>query len=335
MMPRVFVGVVTYGDRYKYLRKNIEQLLKSDVEKIVIICNNVSEQSLKSISELSSKFSKIIHIENKENNGSAIGFAMAIQHALISGCEFLWLLDDDILLQPDTLKILIENWHKLLHTMPQDNFALCCFRKEHHPDLLAGRPIKSCYLRKGSFLGRHFINVLYRLRNITPWRSKPRKKLPDIIEIPYTSYGGFFAHSSVYKRIGLPKAEFCLYYDDNEYTIRLTRNGGKIFLCPHARLDSLENSWFKSETRMRFGLEGWLKMTDDFRVYYGVRNLVYFEMYYYPRKIIRFFNRIICLIILGLWSIFTRKKERFKLIIRAVQDGEHGRLGYNKMFPLP
>lgn len=335
MIERVYVVIVTYDDRYKYLEKNIAQLLKIDVEKIVIICNDVSEQSFKSIRELSLKFSKIIYIENKENYGSAIGFAMGIQHALISGCEFLWLLDDDVLLHPDTFKTLVENWHKLHRTIRQDNFALWCFRREHQPDLLAGKPINSCFLRKGSFLGFHFVNVLYKLRNLTPWRFKPLKELPDIIEIPYASYGGFFAHSSVYKRIGLPKAEFCLYRDDHEYTVRLTRNGGKIFLCPHAILDSLENSWFKGATHMRFGFEGWFKMTDDFRVYYNARNSTYFEMHYYPGKIMRFVNRTIYLIILALWSIFTGQKARLKLIIRAVQDGEHGRLGYNEMFPLP
>lgn len=335
MMQHVFVVVVTYGDRYKYLAKNIEQLLKTNIEKIVIICNNSSERSLKSLHKLASKFSKIIYIENKENYGSAIGFAMGIEYALTSGCEFLWILDDDTLPHPDTFKILIENWHKLNRTIPQDMFALLCFRREHHPDLLAGRPIHSIYLKRGSFLGFHVINLLFRLRNLTPWRLKPLETMPEIIEVPYATYGGFFAHSSVYKRIGLPKAELCLYIDDHEYTIRLTQKGGKIFLCPHARLDSLENSWFKNKCRMRWGLEGWLKMTDDFRVYYGVRNLIYFEKHYYPSQIIRFVNRTICLLGLGLWSIFTRQRARLKLIIRAVQDGENGRLGYNKIFPLP
>ncbi len=335
LAQQVSVVIVTYGDRAPYVIKTVEKLLPMGISNIIIIGNNVMTHSASLLDNLSVKIKKIIFIKNPKNFGSAVGFGMGIDYALKNGCDFLWLLDDDSTPRPDTLNILLYHWQKLNHSMAPDRFALFCFRKEHHPDLLAGKSISNCYLKPGSFLGFHIFNIWDRIRNFIAWKAKPPNTIPEITEIPYASYGGFFAHSLVYKRIGFPKKEFFFYYDDNEYTYRLTRDGGKIFLCTNAQLDSLENSWFGNEARMRFGLEGWFKMVDDFRVYYGVRNLVYFEMQYYSKKISRFINRKIYLIILGLWSIFTKQRHRFKIITKAILDAENGRLGSCDAFPLP
>lgn len=94
--------------------------------------------------------------------------------------------------------------------------------------------------------------------------------------MPYAAYGGFFAHRSVFHQIGLPKQEYVLYQDDLEYKLRLTKSRGKNFLCPNAPIDSQEISW-ENLSRYSFGIFAWLRSNEYFRIYYGARNLAYFE----------------------------------------------------------
>jgi GT2 family glycosyltransferase len=138
----------------------------------------------------------------------------------------------------------------------------------------------------------------------------------------------------VAEAIGLPRADFVLYADDNEFTYRLTHGGGSILLVTGALIEDLESSWnIKNRSSSSFG--SLLGGPADFRVYYGIRNQAYFEAYCMPNdRRIFWLNRMVYLLMLYVLSRFTGRLSRYRLIVEAVRDGLAGRLGTHRRFPL-
>ncbi|MEO0185332.1 MAG: glycosyltransferase [candidate division WOR-3 bacterium] len=334
-MYRIIIVIATYGLRSLYVKRLFESLFQPSIKKTIIVVNKMPAGHREYLSQITSEKNRVRIITNSENLGSAIGFGMGIKEALSDPeCDFIWLMDDDTMPEKSTLQTLLEKWEKLSADYGANNFALVCFRPDQQPEIARGLSTYGYYLRPGCFFSFHFLNMPSRLlRSVLSARSKSAE-YPETIRVPYAPYGGFFAHRSVYEKIGLPNSDFVLYKDDLEYTLRLTRAGGYIFLCPSARINSQEIAW-DNLRRFPFGILPWLDSKEEFRIYYGARNTAYFEKNYYDQKVYRTINRSIYLTLLFLLSLFMKKKGRFRLIIKAIKEGELGKLGYNNYFPLP
>lgn len=145
---------------------------------------------------------------------------------------------------------------------------------------------------------------------------------------------GFLFHRDLIQSIGLPNADFVLYADDNEFTYRIVKKGGRTLLVTSALLDDLESSW-NIKRRFSNGFVGMLKGEGDFRAYYGMRNGTYFDARCFKKNAFLFWlNRKVYMIILFMLSIALKKHARYRLLHEAVDDGLSGRLGINERFPL-
>ena len=115
--------------------------------------------------------------------------------------------------------------------------------------------------------------------------------------------------------------EFFLYQDDFEYTYRITKKGGKIYLLLDSIVEDLERSWGAVERMTIFHDYNEGPKT---RVYYTVRNRVYFDLKY------RVTNKFVYLLNMALFKtllfIFNGFRSN-KVFERAVEDGIMGRLG--------
>lgn len=119
-------------------------------------------------------------------------------------------------------------------------------------------------------------------------------------------------HKSILNKIGYPNEEFYLYADDHEWSYRITKNGGKIYLILDSKIDDLELSWNipKSVKETGFSI---ISKGNPYRVYYGVRNRVFFEVNnLVDNKIIYYLNIIVYLLLISLLST-----KNIKLIIKA------------------
>lgn len=325
--------IPTYGNRICYLKKLIEILLENQVGAIIIVGNNMHAESLHTLRKFQANCNILTLILLPENRGPAYGFSTGINFALNqTTCEFIWLLDDDVLPEPSTLPILMKHWLKLERIYGRQNVALVPFRPDHQYNIKHGKGL--LYLRPGAFLSFHFLNLPYKFLKLLNLDPKRKKMLPPLIEVPYAGYAGFFAHKAVYDRIGLPRLDFVLYQDDLEYTLRFTRNGGKIFLCTTAQIISLETSWAIKQ-QFKFGIQALLNAKEDFRVYYGARNQVYFERKFYNNTTMRFLNKILFFTMFRILYVARKRKHRWDLIKKAIKDGEKGKLGYCVLYPLP
>lgn len=144
--------------------------------------------------------------------------------------------------------------------------------------------------------------------------------------MPYAPYGGMFFHRRMIDLIGYPQENFFVYADDSEYTHRITKKGGQIWLIPASQIADVDTSYGISYAR-HFWRSVYLDLW-SFRTYYQVRNSVYF----YDRMNVT--NRLVyginkCLFLAGQWLIsrVTAKQANYKKFLKAVEDGLSGRLG--------
>lgn len=107
MNNRVAVAVCNYN-RSRIASKAVSALLSSDMGNLTIhfVDNGSTDDSVAMVRELYGK--KVNLIELAENKGSSGGFAEAIESALKDGSDYILMLDSDCVVNPDTLRILVD-----------------------------------------------------------------------------------------------------------------------------------------------------------------------------------------------------------------------------------
>ena len=330
-----FVAVtVTYGSRWPLLSRVLGALEhESIVDEVVVIDNGSKPTAEELIREIG--FKKPTIIRNESNQGSAKAFGHGIEAALERGAEWVWILDDDNLPRPGALASLVEAYIDESAVTPHDQLAMLAFRPEHQADVAHGVPLDRVHPRPGSFRGFHILDIPYKIWRRTPWGCPHASAgSPARLVMPDAPYSGLLFRRELIDVIGLPNPEFVLYADDNEYTYRITRRGGRIVLVTGSRLDDLESSW---NVKARFGnsFDGLLCGEGDFRAYYGMRNGTYYDYIRwrgYPLEL--WLNRMLYLAILYIFALLRGRRQRYRLLRQAIYDGLSGRLGMHPNFPL-
>lgn len=328
---------VTYGKRFELLRQCLESGFRDGCDRAVVVDNGSQQPIAECVANIFGDRVRVVSLPR--NSGSANGFATGIESALNDGTQHILLLDDDNILQSGALTTLRAAHQRAQQETSLDSLIVVGLREEHQFDVARGEFASGTSLRSNTFLCFHFADAPGKVWKRTMIRRSRKRaqvnSLPERIERAVAPYGGMYFHRSLIERHGLPDARFVLYADDYEFSYRITRTGGKIWLITTARVDDLENSW-NLRSRYKTGLEALLCGASDLRAYYNCRNFTYFE----NRDIttsatIRQVNRSICLAALWFLAIRHRAGDRRRLLMRSIADGERGRLGINPDFPLP
>ncbi|HHW21066.1 glycosyltransferase [Thermodesulfovibrio thiophilus] len=329
-IKNIFVVTVTYGNRFHLLKKVIDSALSEGVAKVIVVDNNSVPESRAKLREYEKKLGsqKIKVIYLGDNYGSAGGFKRGLEEAYNdSECEFIWLLDDDNQPQKDSLKVLYEFWDNLEDENKEKKVSLLSYRKDrvaykeavmtNNPNLVLGR--------KNSFLGFHIADlpkkVLRRFKRKFGIRKFKEDKNIKFGKVSVAPYGGIFFHKNLIDSIGYPNEKFYLYADDHEWSYRITKNGGSIYLILDSLVNDIDTSWNISrnnETSVSIIATG-----SDFRVFYSIRNRVFFETKnLVESNIIYKLN-----IYFYLFLLFIANSKKYLLIKNAIRDGREGKLG--------
>jgi hypothetical protein len=211
--------------------------------------------------------------------------------------------------------------------------ALLCLREDrpYLERVAAGEPVDAVYPPRSGFCGFHVKDLFRKVfRRLLPRRRVPRTNVSDRrdpVRIPFGPYGGLFFHREVLVRIGPPDERFHIYCDDNEFTYRLTRSGGSLYLVPASLVRDIDDSWHIKTKEGSF-FSRLLRAESGLRVYYSIRNQVYFERQNWTdHRIVYTLNKWWFLGALWCWSRVLNRRHRASLIFRAVRDGEADRLG--------
>jgi GT2 family glycosyltransferase len=331
----VSVVTVTYGDRWPLLMQVLEFIEASPKVDRAVVVDNGAHVPIAPLVERAG-FHKAIVVRIPRNLGSAAGFKRGLETVRRYDPEWIWLLDDDNLPDLSTLDTILRSATQL-DRKDLGRCAFLAFRPEMQADIAAGMDVRRCFPAHSSFFGFHVGDVPYKLwhhiRRVRPGVS--RGAMPARISLPYAPYGGLFFHLHLLQTIGTPKEELILYADDTEFSYRIVRSGGCIWLLTGAPVKELETPWI-SKRGAHSSFEACLKGAIGFRMFYRSRNRAYFDRRCWSRD--RFMygvNRTTYLLILRLLALRYRSTDRYELFNRAIKLGEAGHLGLVDEYPLP
>lgn len=334
-MSATVLITVTYGSRAMYVEQMLHQAALEGVSTLVVVDNGSGPENAAALLSLQEKHGTVqVHIIRHEKNlGSARGFGAGIQYAVQHlHYEYLWLLDDDNLPATGTLASLISFYE----SKPKSDapIALQCMRKpgmQRVQDVVILQPANN-------FMNFHLSKVWGKVAERIGRKADKEDSATGIeapIQIVAAPYGGFFMNKACQHSIGLPDEAFVLYMDDFEYTHRIIKQGGSIWLLPHCAVHDVEVSYHMETERKSLLYHSILDAKHDFRVYYSSRNTIFFYEKTYPvnNSFMYALNDMVFMSFITLAAILRGKTARLALMKQAIRDARNGKMG--PAIPLP
>lgn len=339
----LFGVIVTYGRREAFFLKSLRSAFSSGIDKAVVVDNGSHWNVQAGIGD--EYASKVDVVRLKQNLGSAPGFKAGIARAMELGAQYIILLDDDLLGTRESLAHMRECLERAARQYGLDKSMVVGYRDTHMRGLLRAiaenRPTMATphLLRFGvSRLPSNLWSLVVQAPPSEKGGSTIRTGHPGgLHRVDFAPYGGLLFHRSVADTIGLPDQDFVLYWDDIDWTYRLKKHGGAVFVDADAPLEEMEVSQF---FRRRYGsrLHSLLLRESgprDSSIFYEVRNTIYFACHSAGTDVRwpRLRSRLLLAATLVL-SMILRRKQRFLTIREAIDDGIAGRLGFRPDHPL-
>ena len=190
------VAVVVTFNRKELLRRNLAALLSqthSDLD--IMIIDNASTDGTREYVDDIVKENNITYVCLKENIGGAGGFNYGIKKAAEDKYDYIWLMDDDTIPEPDALEklfcadALVGGSYGFLSGMALWRDGTPC--RMNRQKLIAYRPADSDEIKK------------------------------KLIRTNYATFVSFFLKAETVKKVGLPIKEFFIWGDDVEYSTRI------------------------------------------------------------------------------------------------------------------
>ena len=168
------------------------------LDAVLVIDNASTDGTTEQVSE---RFPWVNLLRLDFNTGSAGGFATGIQWAYQNGHDWVWLIDNDSVPEPDALSELLA---------AHDRFA-----SEPRPDLLAAKVVWT----DGTLLPMNTPTVKRRNPALLYWAAEHAT-----LSIRYAPYTGLLVSRRAIEAHGLPLTDYFLYDNDTEYTGRILCN---------------------------------------------------------------------------------------------------------------
>lgn len=183
------------------------------------------------------------------NSGGAGGFAEGMKRGYASGADHVWIMDDDCYPQPDALRALIEGFDGAVAELG-DEVPFACSVVE---------------FTDGS---------ICEMNNPVPtwdWGRLLVKGQRNVM-VTACSFVSVLIPRWALARYGLPYAEYFIWFDDREYTLRLTR------ACPGVQvLDSVVVHDMGDNKGVNFAM---ITPSSAWKFAYGVRNEASYQLHH-------------------------------------------------------
>lgn len=247
--------VVTYNRR-NLLEKCLEALRNQTVKlhSIVIIDNASTDDTEDWVTNnLLDTPTPFIYLNLHENIGGAGGFNAGLSYAQQNNFEWSWIMDDDALPQQDALEQLLK-----LPLTPNNIYGSLAINGDNTswPTTITTESGQKTYNRAN--------------------------EIPYMAEANFIPFLGFFIHSNLVKKIGLPDSGFFIAGDDLEYCLRAKSKGSLIFIAGKSKIHHPKANFIK--------LKIFTKSLDclcipPWKIYYNTRNKIFIAKKYYGIKI--------------------------------------------------
>lgn len=200
---KVSAIVVTFN-RLSWLKKVISSLESQtySIEQIIVIDNCSTDGTKDWLAQFytNEQFS-ILH--TKTNLGGAGGFAKGMEVAMAMGNDFLWIMDDDCVPEQNTLEALVRSWTWFKLNTPYTPGFTCSLVKFQDTEDICEMNIP---------------------KPIWDWTRYYNNTEIPVMLVETCSFVSCLIHRDKVKEVGLPYSEYFIWYDDSEYTRRLSRS---------------------------------------------------------------------------------------------------------------
>ena len=103
-LEKLFVIIVTYNGM-KWIKKCIKSVLESTIVPTILLIDNNSADG--TVNFVRKTFTDVVVIPNSKNLGFGQANNIGLEYALHHGCEYVYLLNQDAYVEPDTFETLI------------------------------------------------------------------------------------------------------------------------------------------------------------------------------------------------------------------------------------
>ena len=224
----VFVIIVTFLGK-KWYDRCFLSLRESTIPIHIVVIDNASNDG--SVEYICSTYPEVVLIESKENLGFGQANNIGMKYALEHGADYLFLLNQDTAIEPDSIKGLVS-----LHSKHPEYGILSPMHLTgdmNHLNILFfdGKPRPNYHLINDLFFGR----------------------IQDIYDESYINAAAWLIPRSVLLEVGGFCPLFRHYEEDDDYLNRVAYHGFRIGLCPKIRIihdhTNLDNPFLRKNER--------------------------------------------------------------------------------------
>lgn len=319
----VVVATVTYGNRWKYLKKMLQVVEKMpEVSECIIVSNGSSYNVENFIKELSYE-KKIILINNKENLGSAKGYWQVMAEAKKIKNKNLLLLDDDNLPERNIFENLKREGKEKLKN---NKNIIAFYRSRYFEKMFTDDSVENITRYRNTFCKFSFLNKMFPKRY-----SKSKKSSSLFKKCVYSQYSGLLFPISLLYQVNLPNLKYFLYVDDTDFTFRITKAGYNILVYKNGIINEMQYSWSQRNAEEEMDpYKAIFLSKKPLNGFYYIRNRIFFEKkYLVNNELVYWINSFIYLTVTFLFYMPKNKSglQIFKRILKARKDGIRGILG--------
>ena len=260
---KVVAVVLSYNSK-DYIGECLESLSKLETGphslEVVVVDNDSTDGSVKFLSQ---KYPQIHLIRNPANMGYAGGNNTGFIYALDSRADFVWLVNPDVTVAPDSLLKFMEGAAK--HTREGIFGCKVFFAPGHetHPERYTKDQLGKVIWYAGGLMD--WRNVYGFHRGVD---QVDGEQFNFDTETDYVSGACMFIKRSVLEEVGLLDPRLFLYYEENDFCQRAKRGGFKcVYLC-------LPTAWHKNAQATGLG--------SPLQDYFIIRNRLFFGLRYAP-----------------------------------------------------
>jgi GT2 family glycosyltransferase len=241
MTEQIAAVVVTYN-RSDKLGRVLDSLLAQSrpVEHIVVI-DNASTDSTPELLATYRDHTKVKVVRLDTNTGGAGGFAAGMEHAYELGADWVWIMDDDCYTEENALEKLLEG-----HTAAEAELG---YKVPYSCSLVRFTDGSICEMNNP----------------VATWDwGRLIAKGQNAVVIRNCSFVSVLIPRRTIAKYGLPLVEYFIWFDDMEYTLRVSVDGPGVQI-----LDSVATHDMPVNRGVNFGD---LNRGNAWKFYYGARN---------------------------------------------------------------